>query len=372
MKIGIITLTSPANYGNILQAWALQTSLNNIGHESTVLYLKVRWEINYLKFPYVLFKRLCNKYIKKQPCRIFAERYNNKTYGILIQNTKCFIDKHINHIKYKSYSEIKESDFNAFVVGSDQVWRPAYSGKNLYNHFLDFAKKWNVGRFAYAASFGTSDWEYSEAQEQRCKKLASKFDWISVRERSAVELCCKYLNCKSDFVLDPTLLISKSNYLELINNYPKRDGGLLNYILDETKDIKDIIHEIEEKEGISSFRVNSKYDDYSAPLTERIQPSVEQWLAGFRDSDMVITDSFHACVFSIIFNKPFWVVANHGRGYSRFDSLLSTFGLSNRIISSNQIPNNEPIDWDSVNRLKENLASESMAKLSAALLSYQK
>lgn len=79
--------------------------------------------------------------------------------------------------------------------------------------------------------------------------------------------------------------------------------------------------------------MNSKVENKKAPLQERIQPSVEQWLRGFYDAEFVVTDSFHACVFSILFNKPFIAIENEDRGTSRFTSLLSMFGLKDRLIT---------------------------------------
>ena len=125
---------------------------------------------------------------------------------------------------------------------------------------------------------------------------------------------------------------------------------------------KRIIKFVESNNHLKSFRVNSRYEDYSAPLNERIQPSVEQWLRGFMDADMVVTDSFHACVFSIIFNKPFVVVGNNKRGNTRFDSLLKTFGLADRFLYDiNDIERmNSTIDWDSVNAIIEELRNLSL------------
>ena len=85
--------------------------------------------------------------------------------------------------------------------------------------------------------------------------------------------------------------------------------------------------------------MNSKAEDLNAKnlsLLKCVQPPVENWLAGFRDSDFVVTDSFHACVFSILFHKPFFVIGNKARGMARFTSLLGQFGLSDRLINNFQ------------------------------------
>ena len=90
-------------------------------------------------------------------------------------------------------------------------------------------------------------------------------------------------------------------------------------------------------------------------LEDCVFPSVTAWLRAFMDAEMVITDSFHGWVFSIIFNKPFWVIGNEERGLARFNSLLSMFELRNRLIKADRIPSDlsVPIDWNKVNATRK-------------------
>src|SRR5690606_30541311 len=131
--------------------------------------------------------------------------------------------------------------FSAVVVGSDQVWRPRYS-PNIYNFFLDFLKNNStIKKVAYAASFGTEDWEYTEEQTREARELIKHFNAVSVRESSGVLLCDKYLNRKDAVhVLDPTLLLKAEDYNQLINK-TKKEIGLFTYVLDETKEKLDFI-----------------------------------------------------------------------------------------------------------------------------------
>lgn len=127
-------------------------------------------------------------------------------------------------------------------------------------------------------------------------------------------------------------------------------------MLDWNDEKRTLVEHIEKKTGKRSFRVNSRFEEGYAPLEVRIQPSVESWLQGFRDADMVITDSFHACVFSIIFNKPFYVVGNKERGLTRITSLLGLFGLEKRLISDLQLQDDmlsDSINWNKVNMIKD-------------------
>ena len=256
-----------------------------------------------------------------------------------------------------NYSDLKAEDFDAIVVGSDQVWRPKYFGK-IEDAYLQFAKDWNIKRIAYAASFGTAEWEYTENQTEICKDLIKKFDAVSVREDSGKDMCKKYLDVDAEHLLDPTMLLEKEDYIRIFANSgtPQSPGTLMCYILDETPEKQSLINKISREKDLIPFRVNSKVENCTAPLAERIQPPVEQWIRGFYDAEFVVTDSFHACVFSILFNKPFIAISNKGRGESRFQSLLKLFDLDNRIIELPPKTNKLTVDIDvffgNINSLK--------------------
>ena len=358
MKIGILTLPFNTNYGGILQAYALQTVLERMGHEVHVIEKeKQSLSISIYKMPIAYVRRII-KNIKGHKYPIFYEQKYYREQPTIRQNTNKFIEKYINVIKYKKFCNIKESEYDAIIVGSDQVWRPKYFGINqIEQAYLRFAETWNIKRIAYAASFGTDKWEYTKKQTSVCGELLKKFDAVSVREDSGVQLCKKYFGVEAQHVLDPTMLLGKEDYIKLFeaNNTPKSKGNLLCYFLDETDEKKELIKRVVEEKGLTPFYVKSKSDDINSPISERIQPPVEQWLRGFYDAEFVVTDSFHACVFSILFNKPFIIYGNKSRGMSRFDSLLSQLGLKDLLItdiSKYKINNCPP--WEMVNERLNN------------------
>mgnify|MGYP000908442356 FL=1 len=362
MRIGILTLPLHTNYGGILQAYALQTVLERMGHEASVITTPNKAELPVWKWPYSYPKRMIRKYILGKNEPVFFESYYNRVYP---QYTLQFINKYIHFFEVGELLDLKEKDFDAFVVGSDQVWRPEYYPTRIENAYLDFAKDWDVKRMAYAASFGTSGWEYTAGQTGRCRELLRKFDVVSVREESAVELCRKFFGVNAGHVLDPTMLLDVQDYVDLVKraDVPKSKGTLLCYILDETESTTGLISRLAGETGLVPFRGNSRAEDWSAPLAERIQPPVEQWLRGFMDAEQVVTDSFHACVFSILFHKPFVVVGNKGRGLARVKSLLKMFGLEKALYSCNGNKNIDlnciGIDWEDVNRRLQNLRKHS-------------
>ena len=348
MRIGILTLPLHTNYGGILQAYALQTVLERMGHDVCLIEKKRQpLRLPLWKAPLSYGKRIV-KNLTGHPYPIFFERKVNREEPLVRQNTDKFVNKYIKRRFVDDFSEIGKDDFDAIVVGSDQVWRPKYFIDGIENAYLTFAKEWNIRRIAYAASFGTDKWEYSSEQTISCRRLLKNFDAVSVRESSAVTLCREHLGVDVKRVLDPTMLLSTNDYMKLFdaNGTPRSNGNLLCYIIDETPEKMSFVNKIAQERGLIPFRVNSKVENLIAPLQERIQPPVEQWLRGFYDADFVVTDSFHACVFSILFNKPFFVLGNEKRGLSRFSSLLGMFGMENLLVTNKDLNEKQnDIDW---------------------------
>ena len=174
-------------------------------------------------------------------------------------------------------------------------------------------------------------------------------------------------------VLDPTMLLDVNDYIDLFKQKQtsKSDGTLLNYVLDENDEIRKLIQKVASEKKLIPFAVNNPYEgDDTKPLNQRIKPSVEAWLRGFYDADFVITDSFHACVFSIIFKKQFIVIGNKERGMARFESFLKMFGLEERLVDEKVDVNNlHPIDYDKVYKLYGKLKEKSLHFLSENLFS---
>lgn len=351
MRIGILTLPLHTNYGGILQAYALQTVLERMGHDVSLIEKRREpLKLPLWKAPLSYGKRIL-KNMLSHPFPIFYEQKVNRETPIIRQYTDKFIAQYIKRRSIDDYTDVYENDFDAIVVGSDQIWRPKYF-PNIETAYLDFTGGWNIRRIAYAASFGTDEWEYTPKQSMKCGRLLQGFDIVSVREKSGVDLCRDHFHVQATYVLDPTMLLEPKDYIKLCEaaGTPKSPGTLLSYILDEAPEKTALIEKIAKDKGLVPFRVNSKVEDINAPLPERIQPPVEQWLRGFYDAEFVVTDSFHACVFSILFNKPFLVIGNAARGMSRFTSLLSTFGLEDRLIDCNSSIDSKTdnIQWNKV------------------------
>lgn len=360
MKIGILSLVLHNNYGGILQAYALQTVLERMGHE--VVVLNKEFSIRQVS-PQVILKRFIKKLLGRDVI-VFSERKTKREAPIVNKNLLDFRKKYIHEVYLNQLKDAANLKLDCIVVGSDQVWRPKYFKEQwkepMENAFLSFTRDWTIKRVSYAASFGTDSWEYTDFETDKIRESVKPFNAISVRESSGIQLLRKYLNVDSELVLDPTLLLSKNDYINLfkISNVKQSSGNLLVYLLDPTIKQKEIIKNIEESKRLSSFSVNRRGISPTAPIEQRILPSIESWLRGFYDAELIVTDSFHACVFSIIFGKPFVVFGNKKRGMSRFESLLSKFCLSACLIDENVDMNEisaiiNQVDFSKVEKLLE-------------------
>jgi len=143
MKIGIITQPLRTNYGGLLQAYALQTVLERMGHQVSILDVPYKKRLFLWKMPLVLAKRLILKYLLGRKLVVFAEFIYNKQIFTVSQYTRLFISKYLHRIEISNFNKLDNANFDALVVGSDQVWRPRYND-DIYKCFLDFAQSWRV------------------------------------------------------------------------------------------------------------------------------------------------------------------------------------------------------------------------------------
>ncbi len=372
MKIGILTLPLHTNYGGILQAYALQTVLKQMGHDAWLI--DRRHHAPQWKVYYKIARRIVKRLIGRQTV-ILLEKQRSIAY----QYTLPFIEKQIYPRTETFYTEkslkqgIMQYHFDAFVVGSDQIWRPAYF-PHIEEAFFSFVWDNHAKRIAYATSFGSEDWEYTGKQTQKCTDLVKGFNGVSVREQSAVGMCKKYFKIDATQVLDPTMLLTSDDYTRLFDagrDTREKAGELFVYILDETEEKQAVINKVARQLGYTPFRVKTRNEKKHIPLELCIASPVEEWIRSFYDAKFIITDSFHGCVFAILFNKPFILYPNKKRGLSRFQSLLEIFDLKDRMFHSfSELTVDKiqaDIDWKQVNGLLDHMRQSSKDFLINAL-----
>ena len=370
MKIGILTHSLGTNYGGILQNFALQKKLIELGYSPvTFNYItKTPLKIKILSMTKRFIKCLCGKTVPLRGWPTESEEY------IISQFTRIFINKHIYvtpKFELKNLGKIDISNYGAIVVGSDQVWR----GNNKYIEkffFSDFVNS-KIPKVAYAASMGVDWWSLTEKETKICSQLTKLFSAISVREDNAVNLCKEHLGVNAKLVLDPTLLIDKTYYEKVVEeaSIPHReDRSMMVYVLDRDEYKQTIITTIAGKLKLAPHEVMAESSFRNAGrknIDKCIMPPVEKWIRGFMDADFVVTDSFHGTVFSIIFEKPFVTIINKRRGAGRFTSLLKMLNLEERIIDSTDDALriiSRPIDYKEVQKILSKKRNESIEFLS--------
>lgn len=353
MKICILTQPLHINYGGLLQAYALQKYLRDQGNNVFTA------DIPFKKIPLKkIVRRILSLTIRKYILNrnvgpIFLPNKSKK--ALQARHTDEFIQEYICRTdKLKSVSDIRSLDkykFDAFVVGSDQVWRPAYS-PGILTYFLNFlSDNLKVKKISYAASFGLDHCdEFSNGELAQIPNLLSKFNAISVRECSGVELCKSKFGINVEQVIDPTLLLTSEDYIKLVKvkGIAKNNGDIFVYVLDKSEDKQKVISNIVNKKELKPFSI-------MMDLTEGVYPPVESWISGFMDAKFIVTDSFHGVAFSLLFNKPFVAIGNKSRGLARFQSILNKFDLTDRLVYSledvkDELINKE-IDFTKVNEI---------------------
>lgn len=327
MKINILTQPLYCNYGGILQNYALQQVLKEMGHEPLTINVPVKrphrpvnWK-DYVKTVLNFGKRVSGKY--HEPF-LNPRTLSRKEFELSVTQSH-FIERHINKVDENApfTSDVcQKYPAEAWVVGSDQIWRP-WCSFHIENCFFDFIEDSNVRKIAYAASFGTDRWEIDKETTERLKPLIKRFNGVSVREKAGINLCETNLDHDAILALDPTLLLEAKDYLRLLSSptYSK-SLHLAEYVLDMNK----FKHKQIKKEcKLYKLELNK----IGRMHKDRFD-SVESWIDGIANASRVITDSFHGTVFSIIFDKPVKILTNDVRGNARLDSLIHTLGLTTR------------------------------------------
>lgn len=316
MKIGILTHPLAANYGGVLQCYALNTYLRKLGYDTIVIDRKSNKSF--------FIKRIIRNILKA----LHHPRYYHPNQVDRTVNIRPFIEKNITTTSpintSKEINKIcNKYDLKAVIVGSDQVWRYSYAMKFGYNYFLDFVPD-NVIKISYAASFGLNKWYYTAEQTEKIKNLLSKFKALSIREDEGIDLLKQNTGLQAVHLIDPTLLLDIEDYDKITSNRLINEKYIFVYWLGDKSDIINSINRYENK----GYKIVSIYLRDNRP-----QESIGDWLSLIKNADLVITDSFHGCVFSIIFNVPFINYSNDSGGNGRIRSLFKQLGIENKLIN---------------------------------------
>lgn len=337
-KVAIITLNGYVNYGNRLQNFALQEIIRELGYEVETI----------LNNPFYsgkgnLFSRNINKIFQKKNLnpillknrivnRLLAKK---KNYAIQcrIPEFELFTKKYIVEtsfsIENENIPDKLSSQYDYFVVGSDQIWNPNYHQReNILPavEYLSFAPR--EKRLSYAASFGISS--INENFIPRVKNGIEGMHSILVREQAGVDIVKELAGRNAYLVLDPTMLLTKDKWLSIAETNINKPKGkyLLTYFLGEmSTEAIDVMNRLCELNNLEIIQL----ENYKNIELYKANPS--HFIDYINSSSIFLTDSFHGVVFSIVLETPFVVFKRQESGpsmYSRIETLLKTFNLENR------------------------------------------
>jgi len=322
-KIGLLNLPVDNNFGGHLQRYALMEVMRSDSID--VIHLNCR-PLNSRKSIYKLVKFFIIELIRfiKGLLKRKYSLYDVLYLKYLLRGdpkTERFYETYVKHTGriYTKKELASYLDFDSYLVGSDQVWRAKMANYQygIDTYFFDYLPN-TKSRYAYGVSLGTQNGEYTDEEIMRLSSMYRAFKMVSVREEQSIDTFqqCGWNEPAAIPVLDPTMLLDKEHYSNLVTKvYTKKSSGnMFCYVLDENEDKQLKIEQIAKDKHLIPFYISLKTNC-----------SIEQWLRSFMDAEFVVTDSYHGLVFSLIFNKPFYLLYNNQRGNARFESLLNRF-----------------------------------------------
>ncbi len=369
------------NFGACLQAYALQNEIENLGCECRIIAYTEPEGYNKEDFLGLTKNKLIKAIldIAKMLIRGKSSFLQNKKHKAF----KSFRDRYLKFEHKNNSGEVKvfsnyeqllclENDYDAFVCGSDQIWNPVFYGRNHPAYFLRFAG--DKKRIAYAPSIGLS--EMPEQYKETFVSYVNDFDYVSVRENRGSEIIKDLCAKEAKVVLDPTLLVNKECWNSILNvKYsPPYHKYIFCYIFSNIKEVSDFLKNVQNVTGLPLVYVNISelsYENLKARCVESAGPA--EFLQLIKNSEFVLTDSFHGTAFSLAFNKNFYVFERRRVNetvdmFSRIQSILLNTGLENRLVQINEkFEVKENIDYSKVDEKINVLRKESEGFLKAAL-----
>lgn len=371
-KVGIITQHRVVNYGSVLQTYALQEKIKELGYVCEVIdYYPERFT------PLGMLKRIKNKgdkFKKSFLIRTAARVIIIPSYAIRFHMFFKFLNNRIDMTSktYKTEKELEEENFcyDIYCTGSDQVWNYGWNEKIEYPYYLAFAPD-SARKISYAASFGKSKLEHEEIGETR--KLLKRYDKISLRELSGVKIVDELGIEDSVNVLDPTLLLTGEDWRKISSGKYTDDKYILIYNLNRNPRIDSYAKELSGKTGLEVRYLSYQLHEFYKNGKMFCNPHVEDFLALIDGAQYVVTDSFHATAFSLNFNKEF-IIVYPGKYSTRLQSILEILNLTNRVAKDEKDMSivESRIDYSRVNALLDAERIRSLTWLRAALSGVEK
>lgn len=364
MKIGILSRHSVANYGSILQAYALEKTLKDLGYEPININYTPKCEVggNLAKTLLEVSKWRKNIFMKS-----FFYCYQYISCTITFNRFKKYRDELLKQTKmYISSDELRNDipNVDLFCTGSDQVWNILYNNKIDDTYFFDFLPD-ECYRISYASSFGGYKFEHNDIEKY--KNYLEKYSYVTVREDSGLEIL-KSFGIDGKQVLDPTLLLSERDWKTISSEGKIKGDYILVYQLRHNKNFDHYAKELSLKTGLKIVRISTMFYQKFKNGTFCYLPSPAEFLWYINNAKCLLTDSFHGTCFAVNFHTPFIEILP-GRFNSRNESLLRIMGLEDRILKDYQDFDiyDKVIDWEKVDKKLNTLRNKSLEILKCEL-----
>lgn len=357
MKIGILTFHCAHNYGAVLQCYAMQEFLRSKGYDVEV----INYRPEYLLRPYKIF--VLRRFLRKNPIKLLKAIITESL--LLITRIKRFrgFEKFIRerlNISAIVAENYLSSDYDAYIVGSDQVWNPKITHGFDSVYFADFPFSKGERKFiSYAASMEAR--ALSSDQIDFFKRNLGNFDSLSVREDALLQLLQPLTSKHITHVLDPVLMAPPQIWDSFSSDKKKVDKYVVVYQVRNHPDTLRIAHHIATQIG-AKVKLLVAWPQYDVDRTNQTA-SPEAFVDEIRNAACVVTTSFHGTAFSIIFNRPFYTIKLNDGSDSRSTSLLDSLGLSERLIGIGHSPLFTEIDFSKANQRVKELRLQSQSFL---------
>lgn len=321
MKIAVITIHSVLNFGAIFQAYATYSVLSDFGDTELINY-----QSNYLRKNHSLFRLRLSRRLLKETIIDTLIIFNKISQKIKFQK---FQKKYISLTGKVSEKNFNIKKYDIYVCGSDQIWNPTIiSGNKVINwkYFLDFAPN-HARKISYASSLG--NYRFDHEQETKVKKQLNSFQAISVRENDGKEYLDTLLDQQVEHVLDPTLLLTREDWVERLNLdiQTENENYILVYSISNSLLLKEAIDYFSKKMNLTVISINNGFRKFGAIDKQIRNAGPEDFLKLFLNAKFIITDSFHGVCFSINFKKQF-VAISSGKISNRIQSILTLTSLT--------------------------------------------
>ena len=360
-KVGIVTIHKINNYGAALQAYALNRCIRALGHDAKTIDFRTY--------------RVAESYKLMRPVENHMDMVRNAqalVYAGKLRRRKARFDRFLaekvpmTEQAYYSNAELRQAalDFDTYVCGSDQIWNTHC--RNYDDAFiLEFARG-RGARISYAASLG-ADSIHADKQE-RFRRELSEYKAVSVRERDAVGIIEPLAVKPVAHVCDPVLLLTPEQWREVSAGPLLKEPYIFFYhVKGDIPGMREYLRQLGQQTGMKIVAVTMNLREMLYPNVKRYDAGPEEFLSLIDNAAYVVTNSFHATAFSLLFRKKFMVFAPHGSGPSRLTSILASAGLMDRVWDKGCVPIETEIDYDAAWKRLDPFVSASREFLTNAL-----